>query len=397
MASKSDGMESSYITFSSMKQPPLIKQLKGILSEYPDGGQILKEVIQNAEDAEASEVKILYDTRRIGDTTGEITPGYNRFFKGPALCIYNDGVFSEKDWDGIRMIYSSVKEDDPLTVGRFGLGFKSVFHITDYPCVISGSKMLLIDPQQDSNKVNAMIDLCRIDQDKTLHAESFWSALDGTFGFTRATAQAGYFKGTIFWFPLREKASAISETLYDEAKVLDLFDGFQSEASSILLFLKNLYKISLHIIQGDYQSKEIAKTEIEDSSGKLKQSRAKFKEKMKILSSDYKGEDLSLDIQLTIITTIRDVSETAKWLVVNYFVGNSASPEFKKLIQDESLQYSPYVGVAAPLSTTKGPLEGHVFCFLPLPREGSRLTGLPVHVNGFFCVESKSASFKMGN
>ena len=28
------------------------------------------------------------------------------------------------------MIYSSVKEDDPMKVGRFGLGFKSVFHIT---------------------------------------------------------------------------------------------------------------------------------------------------------------------------------------------------------------------------------------------------------------------------
>ena len=28
------------------------------------------------------------------------------------------------------MIYTSVKEEDPLKVGRFGLGFKSVFHIT---------------------------------------------------------------------------------------------------------------------------------------------------------------------------------------------------------------------------------------------------------------------------
>ncbi|XP_053402673.1 sacsin-like [Mercenaria mercenaria] len=114
-----------------MKQPPLIKQLKGILSEYPDGGQILKEVIQNAEDAEAVEVQIVYNGRRINDTTGEATPAYNRFFKGPSLCIYNDAVFAEKDWDGIRMIYSSVKEDDPLTVGRFGLGFKSVFQKTE--------------------------------------------------------------------------------------------------------------------------------------------------------------------------------------------------------------------------------------------------------------------------
>ena len=42
-ASESGGtMKKKNIQYSSMKQPPLIKQLKGILSEYPDGGQILK-------------------------------------------------------------------------------------------------------------------------------------------------------------------------------------------------------------------------------------------------------------------------------------------------------------------------------------------------------------------
>lgn len=46
------------------------------------------------------------------------------------MCVYNDAEFTESDWDGIRMIYSSVKEEDKLKVGRFGLGFKSVFHIT---------------------------------------------------------------------------------------------------------------------------------------------------------------------------------------------------------------------------------------------------------------------------
>ena len=50
--------------------------------------------------------------------------------QAPALCFYNNAVFSDDDWRGIRMIYSSVKEEDPLKVGRFGLGFKSVFHIT---------------------------------------------------------------------------------------------------------------------------------------------------------------------------------------------------------------------------------------------------------------------------
>jgi hypothetical protein len=44
--------------------------------------------------------------------------------------VYNDGVFSAEDWKGIKSIYTSVKEKDALKVGRFGLGFKSIFHIT---------------------------------------------------------------------------------------------------------------------------------------------------------------------------------------------------------------------------------------------------------------------------
>ena len=53
--------------------------------------------------------------------------------QGPSLCFYNNGVFSEEDWRGIRMINHSVKKNQPLKVGRFGLGFKSVFHITGMP------------------------------------------------------------------------------------------------------------------------------------------------------------------------------------------------------------------------------------------------------------------------
>ena len=50
--------------------------------------------------------------------------------QGPALYVYNDGVFTTKDWLGIRMLNDSVKQDDPMKVGRFGLGFKSIYHMT---------------------------------------------------------------------------------------------------------------------------------------------------------------------------------------------------------------------------------------------------------------------------
>jgi sacsin len=46
------------------------------------------------------------------------------------LYAYNDAKFTDEDWKGVGMLCDSIKEKDPTKVGRFGLGFKSVFHIT---------------------------------------------------------------------------------------------------------------------------------------------------------------------------------------------------------------------------------------------------------------------------
>lgn len=49
---------------------------------------------------------------------------------GTALYVYNDAVFTTEDWNGIQEIARSRKREDPLKVGRFGIGFNSVYHIT---------------------------------------------------------------------------------------------------------------------------------------------------------------------------------------------------------------------------------------------------------------------------
>ena len=51
-------------------------------------------------------------------------------YQGPALYAYNNAQFTKDDWKGIRMLFDSIKAKDPMKVGRFGLGFKSVFHMT---------------------------------------------------------------------------------------------------------------------------------------------------------------------------------------------------------------------------------------------------------------------------
>lgn len=49
---------------------------------------------------------------------------------GPALYAFNNAVFTEEDWHGIQATGRSVKRNDPNRVGRFGIGFNSVYHIT---------------------------------------------------------------------------------------------------------------------------------------------------------------------------------------------------------------------------------------------------------------------------
>ncbi|CAC5385934.1 unnamed protein product [Mytilus coruscus] len=113
----------------------LIEDLSKILYTYSNDGEILKELIQNAEDAGADKIAILYDERNSNLNAKRIKQdlSYSKYFEGPALIVYNNEEFSEADWKGIRRIGTSIKKLDPSKVGRFGLGFKSVFHITATP------------------------------------------------------------------------------------------------------------------------------------------------------------------------------------------------------------------------------------------------------------------------
>ena len=47
-------------------------------------------------------------------------------------------MFQEKDWQSIQDMQQSVKAEDPFKVGKFGIGFNSVYHITGvfWGCVI---------------------------------------------------------------------------------------------------------------------------------------------------------------------------------------------------------------------------------------------------------------------
>ncbi|KAL3892269.1 hypothetical protein ACJMK2_004491 [Sinanodonta woodiana] len=394
-----NGSDSDIEEYSSMEQPPLIKQLKTILAEYPDDGQIIKELLQNAEDAGANEVKILYDDRCI-NTQVDNKNRYRKFVRGPALGFYNDATFTDSDWRGIKMIYSSVKEEDPLKVGRFGLGFKSVFHITDHPVILSGDRILFMDPHRTPDCVCLTIQLSRLQKWKKLNIEDLFIALDGVFGVSREILKTGFYNGTLFWFSLRSKASSLSDTVYNKEKVMDLFTSFRSEASSILVFLKHLTKVSLHERNGNSNMINLQFTvEIVDNIDEVRDLREAFLKKIRNLNKSIPSNSFDCRYHLSFCTKsfngdlVMEEDKTS-WKVINYYKGGSMSEELRILIQDDSLGYSPFVGVATPIGRNHVNFKGHVYCFLPLPQKSKSMTGLPVHVNGFFALSQNRRHIK---
>jgi hypothetical protein len=88
---------------------------------YPDQAHFVFELLQNAEDAGATEVVFNLTT-------------------GGCLCEH-DGkrAFTEDDVRSITGIYNSTKSKAPDQIGKFGVGFKSVFVYTLAPTVRSGA------------------------------------------------------------------------------------------------------------------------------------------------------------------------------------------------------------------------------------------------------------------
>jgi hypothetical protein len=98
--------------------------LADVYKDTGDGRTLLRELVQNADDARA--------TRLVFAVLDRGWPrAANSLLRGPALVVVNDGAFPARDRDALHRALGGSKADDAGTVGRFGLGLKSVFHICE--------------------------------------------------------------------------------------------------------------------------------------------------------------------------------------------------------------------------------------------------------------------------
>ncbi|MEZ9533925.1 hypothetical protein AB4260_11165 [Vibrio lentus] len=100
----------------------VINQIKDNLTDrYDNGFPVLKEIIQNADDAGAN-------TLTIGWSQG-FKDADNELLNAPAIFFVNDAPLEEEHRDAILSIAQSSKAASKTSVGKFGLGMKSLFHL----------------------------------------------------------------------------------------------------------------------------------------------------------------------------------------------------------------------------------------------------------------------------
>ena len=337
---------------------PLTNRLNRILREYKDTS-VIQELLQNADDAGATEVAVYYDTRE-HDSSSLFFPGMANTY-GPALLFYNNAEFTEEDFENITKIAGETKMNKPLKIGKFGVGFCSVYHITDVPSFVSGENFIVFDPtlqclkKEIKSESNPGIKI-NFHKHRLLNKSKQLIPYTGIKGFDSKKQ----FKGTLFRFPLRNKSGKISDNVYTHAKVQLMFDRVKENSSKLLMFLNSVQKISFYLTDGDSFTKDFEVTVIKQPVNKLSgNALCKVSVSTKAQTGNCKMEDFLIACNSQKLQLDDNKTKTG-----------TASVSIKLQTDDKTNK------------TCIKTIRGECFCFLPLHIE----TGLPVHVSSNFAV-----------
>ena len=107
-------------------------RIEGFLREN-DVLYAVNEFLANADDAKATKFSILLDNRRdgFGTLTRVISPSFETLQNSSYIIFYNDGVLSDNDFSGLKMVGRGGKTNEVETHGRHGLGALALYYFTD--------------------------------------------------------------------------------------------------------------------------------------------------------------------------------------------------------------------------------------------------------------------------
>jgi sacsin len=403
----------------------LTDRIKGLLGGYKDGISIFKELIQNADDAKATVIKFCYDKRENQDLRNS-----NKLFdpemaklQGPSLLVFNDGVFTDNDFENLCKLGGATKLNEKDKIGKFGLGFCSVYNITDVPCILSCNTFVAFDPNikylrkyiKGSSNPGIRIDLSMSDVGEKFDQ---FKPYDDIFD-CKIFNKPFHFDGTLMRLPLRNEPSEITSHLYNKvSEMSSLFEILYENSRSLLLFTQNIKRVEFYMLEENQNCNmsllfKFEKSPVVNLNRRCLKANleSEYKEQSSILTlAVNRKNDQKIHSSFIIKNKIvinranaellfkRDQIKITKeveekfWLVVCSF-----DPDYLVKNDENFSNFLPCVGMAIELEPllldgngyTIKKVEGSAFCFLPL----SIATNLNFHVNGPFSLSEDRLKF----
>jgi hypothetical protein len=281
---------------------------------YPDEAHFIYELLQNAEDTGATEVMFeLSESKCVFEHNGE-------------------RQFNLDDIDAITGINNSTKKDDPDRIGKFGVGFKSVYTYTTSP---------------------------------TVYSSEYSFQIERRFLPVPVPGREALGKRTRFEFPFNNPKKH-KETAYAEVKA-----GLQQLSETTLLFLRNLQYIRWRVegVEGAVLRHEYSPSHIEV----LKQ---------------VEGRDVQSSQWLRFAATVSDVHQFSA--PIAGIEKQAVAVAFELAFRGEQKSFDPKKPIADQLRIIPSE-RGMVSVFFPADKE---VSGLRYHLHAPFVPELSRASIK---
>ena len=131
--------------------------LANVLKDLSGGAALLHELVQNADDAQA-------ETIRLTATESELTIWNSGDFTSckdqrQEICPWSGDGKRSCDLHSFRVFAGRHKSADGSTTGAFGVGFTSVYQVTDHPELVTGGSHLILN--EAAAKPNDRIQICK--------------------------------------------------------------------------------------------------------------------------------------------------------------------------------------------------------------------------------------------
>lgn len=371
------------------QREPLAVRIRGLIREYPRDLGLLKEFIQNADDAGASTVHMTLDLREWPQDA--IENDHLKAALRPALVVQNNRPFTDQDFEHIQRLGDSGKVVDPAKIGRFGRGFNTVYNVTDLPLILSAGWLAACDPHQ------------RIfGHDKTGQAWRLSHATKAplnqllvpfvTYGYNGGAS----YNETLFRLPLRDSAAASTSQLTTEPFEAEDFhlivEQAAGEGSALLIFCRNVLALELAMIDREGRRTSLLRIQSENGGGvQVERDRRlalQGSTNLAVLAALAKGVTSRPPFRhsFKVVTPAKDDVES--WLISVGYSGDPALLTLARQLASQGERALPLAGAAARLQTSESlapaPLDGRFFCGLPLPEKNQS----PVHINGAFDIDS---------